>query len=248
MLFVRNRPEDVGLPSVRELEGKSSHPPRQEHWWIALKGVARTPRIWAGCWTNLGLCGGMLAFVGLWAIPYLRDVHGLDRGQAANYTTVTLAAFAVSTLAAGWLSDWLGRRKPVVVTGSILYALSCVGLAFAPWTPGWQGFFLFALMGCGSGGFIVTFASAKDLVSPALAGMAMALVNIGAFLGAALIQPLFGLIMDLSWNGAMANGVRVYNLQDYRWGFLLLIGLAVVSIVAALRIRETFCRNVTITE
>jgi len=246
-LFVRNRPEDLGFPSMRELEGKASHSPRQQHWWSDLKSVVRTAGAWPALWVDLGMVGGMLAFVGLWAIPFLRDVHGLDRSSAALYTSIALAGFAVGSILFGWLSDRMGLRKPVIVGGTLTYALVCLILAYASWTPGPVGLGLFALMGFSSGGFIVTFANAKEVVAPALSGMVTGLVNTGLFLGAAVMQPLFGWAMDLSWDGRMVNGLRAYSAGDYHSGFLLMLVFAALSVAGACRIRETHCRNITVT-
>jgi sugar phosphate permease len=246
LLVVRNRPEDAGFPSMREMEGKASYAARTWHWWPALKQVLGNRRVWPGVWVNLGMSGGMLAFMGLWAVPLLRDVHGLERSAAANYTTVGLLAFATGTLVDGWLSDRLGRRKPLVVISTWLYLLACLLFAFAPWQPGPLGFALFALMGFSTGGFIIMYASARELVEPAVAGMALALVNTGAFLGAALIQPLFGWVMDLHWDGRVVNGVRVYAPGDYHAGLLLLLGCAVLAVIASSRLRETYGRNVAV--
>jgi len=246
ILFVRNRPEDLGFPSLREMEGKASHADSREHWWGSLKGVVRTGSIWPVLWVDLGMVGGMLAFVGLWAIPFLRDVHGLGRSSAAAYTTMALAGFAVGSMLFGWLSDRIGRRKPIIITGTLMYVLACLGLAYATWTPGLAGLGLFALLGFGSGGFIVTFANAKEVVAPALSGMAVGLVNTGLFLGAAVMQPLFGWAMDLAWDGRIENGLRVYAAKDYHSGFLLMIVFAGVSVAGASRVRETCCRNITI--
>jgi sugar phosphate permease len=247
-LFVRNRPEDLGFPSVREMEGKTSHLARKQHWWGDLKNVIRTRAAWPVLWVDLGMVGGMLAFVGLWAIPFLRDVHGLGRSAAAVYTSTALAGFAVGSMLFGWSSDRMGRRKPVIVAGTLIYTLACLGLAYAPWTPGPSGLALFALLGFGTGGFIVTFANAKEVVAPALSGMAVGLVNTGLFFGAAVIQPLFGWAMDLTWDGRVVNGLRVYAAGDYHSGFLFMLAFAVVSIIGACRIRETRCRNITITD
>jgi len=246
-LFVRNRPEDLGFPSLREMEGKASHPGRKQHWWGDLASVVKTAATWPLFWVDLGMIGSMLAFVGLWAIPFLRDVHGLGRSDAAVYTTTALAAFAVGSLLFGWISDRLGRRKPVIMAGTLLYMLACLGLAFAPWTPGWSGQVLFALVGFGAGGFIVTFANAKEVVAPSLAGMAVGLVNTGLFLGAAVMQPLFGWAMDRGWDGRTVNGLRVYSSGDYHAGFLCMLVFAAIGILGATRIRETNCRNSTIT-
>ena len=114
-LLVRNRPEDMGLPSLREMEGKLSHSPRDRHWAGDLKSVLGTWAAWPGLWVGMGMVGSMLAFVGLWAIPFLRDVHGLGRSAGAVYTTTSLAGFAVGSMLAGWLSDRMGRRKPVIL-------------------------------------------------------------------------------------------------------------------------------------
>jgi MFS family permease len=233
---------------MRELEGKASHAPRKQHWWDDLKSVVRTAAAWPPLWVDMGMVGSMLAFVGLWAIPFLRDVHGLDRSSAAFYTSFALAGFAVGSILFGWISDRMGRRKPVIVAGTIVYTLACLCLAYAPWAPGPVGFALFILLGFSSGGFIVSFASAKEAVAPALSGMVTGLVNTGLFFGAAVMQPLFGWAMDLSWDGKMANGLRVYAAGNYHSGFMIMLAFAVVALAGACRIRETHCRNVTITD
>lgn len=243
VLLVRNRPEELGFPSVREMEGRPCHHPRQQHWWRDLKGVVATREVWPVFWVNMGMVGTMLAFVGLWAIPMLRDLHGLDRSAAAAYTTAALAGFAVGSMFSGWFSDRLGRRKPVILAGTLLYALACFAFVLYRWQAPFQGMALFVVLGLSCGGFIVTFASAREVVAPALSGMAVGLVNTGLFLGAALMQPLFGWVMDLGWDGAMAEGVRRYSADDYRLGFAAMTVFAVVAIAGACRIRETRCRN-----
>jgi MFS family permease len=246
LLVIRKRPEDMGFPSMRQMEGKSSHPASKRHWWDDLKSVVGTRAAWPVLWVDLGMVGSMLAFVGLWAIPFLRDVHGLARSAAAVYTTSALAGFAVGSMLVGWFSDRIGRRKPVILGGTLLYACACLGLAWLPWHPGPVGIAQFALLGLSAGGFVVTFANAKEVVAPALSGMAVGLVNTGLFFGAAVMQPLFGWALDLNWNGRIDNGIRVYAPSDYHTGFLLMLGCALIAVAGASRIKETCCRNITI--
>ncbi len=246
LLLVRNRPEDMGFPSIRQMEGKLSHPASKKHWWDDLKCVFVTGSIWPLLLVDLGMVGNMLAFVGLWAIPFLRDVHGLGRSDAAVYTTCALAGFAVGSMLAGWFSDRIGRRKPVIMGGTLLYAGACLGLAFLSWTPGPVGVALFALLGLSSGGFVVTFANAKEVVAPALSGMAVGLVNTGLFFGAAVMQPLFGWALDQDWNGRIEKGVRVYASSDYHAGFMIMLAFSIIAVAGAGRIKETYCRNSTV--
>lgn len=243
---VRNTPEDAGFPSIREMDGQSRHEGRQQHWWHDLIGVMVTRRVWPGFWINLGMTGSMLAFLGLWAIPFLRDLHGLERSTASLYTSTALAGFACGALFCGWFSDRMGYRKPLLVMGTLLYGLAWLGIVYANWAPGVLGMAWFALMGFSCGSFILTYAGAKEVVIPALSGMAIALVNTGVFLGAAILQPLFGWTVDLGWNGVMVNGVRVYGSADYHAGFFLMLGCVVLAIVASAFFHETRCRNIAL--
>lgn len=243
LLFVRSRPEDAGLPSVRELEGLAPHPPRHQHWLLDLRGVFTTPAIWPSFFMMFGVTGSLFAFAGLWGVPLMRDVFALDRTAASFYTTAALVGFALGSFVMGALSDYLGRRKPVIVGASALSVLAWLALILLPWTPGWSGFMLYALLGLSAGGFVVGYAAAKEVVPPGVAGMAIALVNTGLFLGAAIMQTAFGWMIDLTWDGTLADGVRHYALADYHNGLWLSCGFALLGLLAALLVRETHCRN-----
>lgn len=243
--FVRDRPQDMGFPSLRQMEGKPAHAPRSQHWLRDLAQVLRNRDIWPGFFSNLGVGGSMLALVGLWGVPLLISVHGLSRAEASLYTSLAIASFAIGCLALGALSDHIGRRKPVLVTACFASSAAWLAFVFLPWGPGGSGLLLFALLGFCGGGFIVTFAVAKEIVRPAVAGIGIAVVNTGAFLGAAIAQPLVGAIMDLTWDGAVRDGMRSYGASDYANGLSLCLGLTVIAAVASLYLRETNCRNLT---
>jgi sugar phosphate permease len=246
LLIVRNRPEHAGFPSLRAMEGKAAHAEREKHWLHDMGEVWSNLRVWPGFWFNFGMAGSLFAFAGLWGIPLLRDVHGLSRDEAAQYTTLTLLAMAVGTLLLGWISDRLGRRKPVMAMSALLYLLTCAGLLWLPWTPGAGGMALFALLGlCGSG-FVLSYACAKEVCAPALSGMAISVVNTGLFLGAAIMQPLFGWVLDRGWDGTMQNGLRLYSGADYHSALWLMLGFAAVALITSLRITETRGRNITL--
>jgi len=247
-ILVRDRPEDMGFPSLREMEGKVAHAPRSKHWWHDLLEVLGNREVWPGFFASVGLGGGALALVGLWGVPLLRDVHGLARAEASLYPTFMLATFAIGSLAFGALSDRMGRRKPVLMTACLASALTWLSLVALPWGPGWSGFLLFGLLGFWTGGFIVTFGAAKEVVAPSIAGMGIAVVNTGSFLGAAIVQPAFGALLDLTWDGTIVNGVRKYSQGDYTNGLMLCYALAVMAVAASFYLRETYCRNVTVSE
>lgn len=244
--LVRDKPEDLGFPSVREMEGQAAHPPRTRHWVHDLRVVLANRRLWPGFVYDFGMTGSLFGMLGLWAVPLLRDVHSLSRSEASVYTTLATSAFALGCLAAGSLSDRLHRRRPVLQAGALAYLLACLALLFLPWTPGAVALALFALLGLSAGSFVVAYAHAKEVTAPAFSGMAIALVNTGLFLGTALFQPLFGGAMDFGWDGRLLDGVPVYAAADYRRGLWLLAGFAAMAALASRFLVETHCRNVTL--
>jgi len=243
-LYVRNRPEEAGFPSIQTQEGLPSHVARRSHWLVDLKDVVTNRHIWPGFWVNFGMTGTFFAFAGLWGVPLMRDLHGLERADSSLYTTVALIGFAIGSFNSGWLSDRIGRRKPVILGGALLTCLLWLGLIMLPWEPGWSGLMLYGLLGLVNGGFVVTYAAAKELLPPGVSGMGIALVNTGLFLGAAIMQPAFGWILDITWDGTFYEGTRIYSSGDYHNGLSLSFAMAVLALFAATRIRETWCRHV----
>ena len=239
--IVRNKPEDRGFQPPNRY--KADPGTANQHWLSSLKSVITTLRVWPGFWVQFGMIGSAYAFMGLWAMPFLRDVFGLSREVAADHMTVMLLSFAIGALFWGWQSDRAGKRKPFLLTGATGYSLCWLALMFLPWSPGPTGFLLFALLGFTASAFVITFAAAKEIVDPRLSGMGVSVVNTGCFIGTAITQPLFGYIADFTWDGAMADGVRIYAAGDYHNGFIAMFALSVFSLAAAFRVRETYCRN-----
>jgi len=234
--LVRDNPAEVGLPSLRELEGGSAHPAHTGHWYDGLREVAGNRLSWPGFFVNLGVSGSLFAFAGLWAVPYLTQGHGWDRATATAHTSLLLAAFAVGAFFIGSLSDRLGKRKPVVLLVCGLYVACWLPLVLG-WSlrPGWSHA-LFLLMGLGAAGFTLTWACAKEVNRHALSGMATSLVNTGAFLGAAILQPLVGWVID------SAAGGGALALPHYRVGLAVLLGFSLAGWLMAFALRETNCR------
>lgn len=242
--LVRNHPHDAGLPSMRELEGKAPHARHEGHWWDGLMKVAKNRATWPGFFPNFGIAGTLFAFAGLWAVPYLRDAQGMSRELASQHNSLLLLGFALGAMANGWLSDRIGRRKPVIMTGSFIYVLCWIPLLLLWHVPLAWSYTQFFVMGLAASGFTLTWASVKEVNHPALSGMATSLVNTGSFLAAGILQPLVGWVMDKSWNGSMLNGARVYSPENYQTGLSIMFMFALCGLVGAGFIRETWCRNV----
>ena len=210
-VLVRDRPEDDGFPSVNPAT-RGAGPPQP--WTRALRQVLANPATWPGFFVNIGVGGSFLAFAGLWAVPYLVEVHGMRQVTAAQHASALLLGVAVGALLVGAISDRLGNRRGVMRVYTVLYALS-----WTPWildvrwpvaaTLAW-----FAGMGLLVPGFALTWVVAKEVNRPEHSGIATSIVNVGVFLGTGLLQPIIGWQLDLgrstgSLAGAWSRGIGV---------------------------------------
>ena len=241
-LFVRNNPGEADLPSLRELDGKAAHPAHTGHWYDGLLIILKNRATWPGLWVNMGLSGSLFAFAGLWAVPFLRDTYGMDRAAATSHTTLLLAGFAIGAFFIGTLSDRLGRRKPVMIAGALGYCLCWLPLLLGLPLGGFFGYALFLAMGLCAPSFTLTWSCAKEVNPPALSGMATSVVNVGGFLGTAIMQPLVGWAIDHAHAGRADASL---GLGDYQAGIAILTGFALMGLIATLFIRETHCRYMT---
>ncbi len=190
---VRDRPEDLGFAPVHAL------PPSGRadlHWAQALSSVLSNPATWPGFFVNAGIAGSYLAFAGLWAVPYLQEMYGMTRGTAAEHTSVLLLGVAFGAVLVGMVSDRLGSRRGVLRVYAVLYAASWLPwLLHVQWplaaTLAW-----FGLMGLLIPGFTLTWTVAKEVNRPEHSGIATSVVNVGIFLGAGILQPVVGAILD----------------------------------------------------
>lgn len=210
----------------------------------SLLSVLRNRDTWPAALVNTGMSGSFFTFAGLWATPYLMQVHGLTRAVAATHLSLWFGGFAVGCFFIGTLSDRLGRRKPVLIVASHVYGAIWLVLASGMTMPLAISYSLFALLGLATAGFSLTWACSKEVNPPLLSGMSTSVANMGGFLAGALLQPLVGWVMDLGWRGDMVGGARFYDVATWRSGVAVVALAAVLGAAATWWIRETRCRNI----
>ena len=190
-----------------------------------------------------GIVGCVLTFSGLWGVPYLSTHQSLSTAEASGLTSLLLVAWALGGPFLGWLSDRLGKRKPLYLLGCTICLAGWCLLLFVPDLPLSLLVGLLVLTGFSSGCMIVSFAFAKESLPPRLAGTVAGVVNMGVMLGPMLLQPGVGLILDWKWKGNMQHGVKIYGLEAYQAGFSLMLAWALLSLTLLLLTRETHCRQ-----
>jgi MFS family permease len=156
------------------------------------------------------------ALQGLWFAPWLADVHGLERGAAANYLFVSAAAYMSACFVLGPLTDRLGRYGPLRVYQAGM--LMCTA-AFAPLAFGaGPVLLLLGLFAATSVAAIAAYALLTQIVPASQTGRVTTASNLLMFGSAFTFQWGVGAILGL-WP---STGGR-YDPEAYRVAFGILL-------------------------
>ena len=209
-----------------------------------IRNALSNRQTWLNAFVGMALTAPMLALAGLWAVPYLTTVYELPRTEAAALASSLFIGWGVAAPLAGGISDRLGRRKPLIVGGLCLMTAGLFILAFVPGLPVTMLYALFAVMGAGGATMILTFALCRETTPAWARGAALGVVN-GAVTGSgALFQPLLGWVLDLYWDGTLLEGARLYTVDGYQALLLVLAATNALGLIAAVALRETYCKQV----
>ncbi|MCK5541728.1 MAG: MFS transporter [Desulfobacterales bacterium] len=239
---VRDWPQERGYPGFAK-KIPQSDPLSFRSIWQSLFNVLKYRNTWLLFFIPGGIVGATLTFSGLWGVPYLISHHQLSPTKAATLTSCLLIGWAMGAPVFGWLSDRMGKRKPLYIVGSLVMALGWSLILFQESLSFYQLFVALWVTGFFSGCMIVSFAFVAESVPQSLSGTVSGLTNMGVMMGPMLLQPVVGLILDSNWTGQVANGVRLYSLDAYEYGFIPMMGWVILSVLLLFFTKETHCRQ-----
>lgn len=241
-LVVRDRPEEKGY------KGLIPGIPRQNALSLKTIGqgfgrVGQYRNTWLLFVIPGGIVGSILTFSGLWGVPYLVSCYNMSPARASALTSTMLLGWAMGGPFFGWLSDRMGKRKPLFIAGSLGLSSGWMLILFFQGLSFFQLATLLFTTGFLSGCMIISFAFVTESVPLSLSGTVSGLTNMGVMMGPMLLQPVVGKILDIHWAGQMADGVRSYSIEAYEYGFIPMIGWVCLSVVLLFFAKETNCRQ-----
>jgi len=241
-VFVRNRPQDMGWPSVAEIDHigpGASAPPIVISLWEGVSRVLTERHFWPVAIWFFFICGIFFSFGGLWAGPYLIHVYGMTRAEAGHILNMIAVGMIIGGPLMSFLSDRVCHgRKKVLQLGSTLLFLDLLLLNIFPQDLSrpclYAAFLVFSMSS--SAIVVIGFTTTKELFPVEIAGTSVGAVNLFPFLGGAIFQPIVGSILDQY--PKVAN--EAYSLDGYQAMLLALLGASVVVLGSTFLMKETF--------
>jgi MFS family permease len=228
---------------LRDKPSKSvARPENKEKVSQLLKRIITNRQAWA-----LSLYSGLAfapvsVFGGLWGVPFLEKAYQLSRTDAALAVSFIFIGFAAGAPFWGWLSDYILRRKPILFIGTFLALICLLIVLYSPHQYVASLSILLFFFGFCASGFFTSFAMIRELFPLILVATVLGIMNTFNSVFEALFEPVVGVLLDWSWDGAVVNGMHQFSLHGYYNALLLLPVSLALSLVTLALIDETYCR------
>jgi len=169
----------------------------------------------------------------VWGVRYLQEAHGFEYGRAVMGSAMVPLGWIIGCPLLGFISDRIGRRKPVIGAGAVVLLGVLAWILYGP-ADVFPPYVLGIVAGTASGAAMLPYTVIKEANPPEASGTATGVVNFLNFTFSALLGPVFGWILASESGGA---ATRTY--ANYQETFdLLLYGVA-IAIVLTIFLRET---------
>jgi len=206
--------------------------------WVAAAGrglgtVFRNPQS-----ILCGMIAGLLfipttIFDMIWGVRFLQDAHGFEFASAVVRSATVPLGWIIGCPLLGFISDRIGRRKPVIVAAAVVLLATLAWILYGP-AGVLPPYVLGVVAGVASGAAMLPYTVIKEANPPGVSGSATGVVNFLNFTFSALLGPVFGWIMM-----RVSGGASIMTLEHYQTTFEPLIYGVGLAVVLAFLLKET---------
>ncbi len=185
-----------------------------------------------------GMIAGLLfipttIFDMVWGVRYLQEARGFDYPSAVLRSSMVPFGWIIGCPLLGFVSDRLGRRKPVIIAGAAVLFATLVWILYGP-ADLFPPYLVGLVAGVASGAAMLPYTVIKEANPPEMSGTSTGVVNFLNFTFSALLGPVFAWIL-LTAGGGAAD----LTLEHYQTTFEPLLYGVAVAIVLTLLLKET---------
>jgi MFS family permease len=169
----------------------------------------------------------------VWGVRFLQEAHGMDYTMAVMRSASVPFGWIIGCPLLGFVSDRIGRRKPVIIAGAIALGICLAWILYGQ--PGTlPPYVLGILTGIASGAAMLTYTVIKEANPPRVSGSATGVVNFINFTFSAMLGPFFAWLLLSSAGDLTGPGHAQYQSAFSP----MLLGVA-LAILLAMLLRET---------
>ena len=169
----------------------------------------------------------------VWGVRYLQDARGYDYATAVLRSASVPLGWIIGCPLLGFISDRIGRRKPVIVAGAAVLFVCLAWILYGP-AGALPPYVLGLTAGMASGAAMVPYTVIKEANPAHMSGTATGVINFVNFTFSALLGPVFGRLLE-----SASGGVAPMALEHYQAAFRPMLYGVALAIVLTWLLRET---------
>lgn len=200
----------------------------------------KNPQNWfAGLYTSC-LNLPIMVLCALWGATYLEVVHHLSQIAASSVVSMIFIGSILACPVVGWISDNMGRRKPLMYWGGILTLLTLIPLLTGWVLSEWTLSIIFFLLGVFTSTQVITYPVVAESNPMENTGAATGIASVIIMAGGAIAQVLFGKLME---QHHASSHLLSYSMSDFQYAMWMFPVATFVALLALMFTRETFCKR-----
>lgn len=182
-------------------------------------------------------------FAELWGIPYLSHAHGMTPLTAEFTNSLLFMGFTVGAPLWGYVSDSIKQRRLPMFIGALGAGILMTAVLYFPGLTGRSLNITMFVLGLFYSVQAVVFVVGRELSPKEAGGTAIATTNMFVMLGAMLLQPLIGRLLDWSVMARHATSTplvtltgdqlrQLYTASDYQFAMAVIpVGIFCAAIL-----------------
>lgn len=197
---------------------------------IDIKQVLTNKKVLLVCILGGMMVGPLEGFADAWGKEFLRSTMGFDTHLAAGLPSYIFFGMCFGAPVITYLADKFRSYFGFIIAAAIIMAGSFIWIFSTPFTA-IELKILFSLVGVMCTYQILVIYLASTFVDETVVGLTTACANMIIMLFGYVFHKTIGKLMDLTWDGTVVEGVRVYAPDAFIQGLSIIpIGLVIGAI------------------
>lgn len=208
----------------------------------ALKKIATSPQAWILALVAMMQYSPLSALADLWGTSYIKKMYDADLAISSLANNMIYFGLAFGGPFFSYLVMVLDSYKKALLISTSCCVISFGLILFIDNISLHGMFAMFFAMGFFSGAMLV-FPLGTLLFPKSISATISAFINMGSMISGIILMPLIGYLIDISWDGTIENGAKIYSLIDYRFGFRSVLCFLILAVILTLFIKDRSPRS-----
>ncbi len=182
----------------------------------------------------------IMVLCALWGASYLQKAHQLSEMAASNVVSMIFIGSIIGCPLVGWLSDYQGRRKLLMIAGAIGSLIVVMPLFFNMELSQFQLSALFFMLGLFTSTQVISYPLIAESNTSENTGAATGIASVLIMGGGGIGQVLFGFLIQHH----AGSGTQNYSTADFQFAMWMFPLAIILAFIASMLIRETYCNRI----